>query len=268
MPLLTALYVMPEHNFADVGSYQVPVPWNYFRPNVLLSPLARKVMDVAGIDVFTFSKADAQIKLVSEMPGLSQIHTSLYPMFGGNEVRTYINKHSYGMAYLANQIIYQDPALIKHDENIIKRYFGNVYSRQPKPFLAATHHLYGMLMALPHRYDVILEQKKSSAIIHTMPAGSVQVKNIVGERALFKTNCLRDQCTLVANISAAPGWYAFVNGTPAQIQRANFAFMAVKVPAGISKVWFIYSPSSENICYFLSIFMLIGIFALSFKREK
>lgn len=267
MPILTALYVMPEHNFADVGSYQVPVPWNYFRPNIIMSPRARKVMDVGGIDLFSFSKSDSQFALVSSIPALSPIITPLYPMFGGNEVRTYINERSYGMAYLANQIIYQDPGLIRHDEKVIKRYFGNVYNRHPQPFLAATHHLYDMLMALPHRYDVILEKKRASSF-STLPAGKVKIENIVGERALFNTNCLRTQCTLVANISAAPGWYAFVNGEQTQIQRANFAFMAVNVPKGKSRVWFIYSPYSESICYFLSIFTLISVFVLSFNRKK
>jgi hypothetical protein len=41
-----------------------------------------------------------------------------------------------------------------------------------------------------------------------------------------------------------PGWFATVNGQPAPIQRANYAFRLVEVPAGASIVAFHYSPRS------------------------
>jgi hypothetical protein len=41
-----------------------------------------------------------------------------------------------------------------------------------------------------------------------------------------------------------PGWSAVVNGQPTPIQRANFAFRLVEVPAGPSTVAFRYAPQS------------------------
>lgn len=38
------------------------------------------------------------------------------------------------------------------------------------------------------------------------------------------------------------GWYAAVDGRPAPILRANYAFRAVEVPAGTSRIAFIYRP--------------------------
>jgi hypothetical protein len=40
------------------------------------------------------------------------------------------------------------------------------------------------------------------------------------------------------------GWLATVNGAPAPIERANYAFRAVEVPAGHSRVEFTYAPRS------------------------
>ena len=41
-----------------------------------------------------------------------------------------------------------------------------------------------------------------------------------------------------------PGWFATVNGQPVPIQRANYAFRLVEVPAGRSTIEFHYSPRS------------------------
>ena len=41
-----------------------------------------------------------------------------------------------------------------------------------------------------------------------------------------------------------PGWEATVDGIPTPILRANYAFRAVRVPAGISVVEFRYRPRS------------------------
>ena len=47
---------------------------------------------------------------------------------------------------------------------------------------------------------------------------------------------------LVLNDTWAPGWTATVNGEAAQVLRANYAYRAVFVPAGTSRVVFTYHP--------------------------
>jgi hypothetical protein len=44
-----------------------------------------------------------------------------------------------------------------------------------------------------------------------------------------------------------PGWSARVNGEPARIERANFAFRLVRVPQGRSRVDFVYEPLSVSV---------------------
>ena len=51
---------------------------------------------------------------------------------------------------------------------------------------------------------------------------------------------------LVLNDAYYPGWKAYREGTLAPIYRANLIFRAVEVPAGHSRVSFVYEPDSFN----------------------
>ena len=53
------------------------------------------------------------------------------------------------------------------------------------------------------------------------------------------------------------GWYATVNGTPVPIQRANYVFRLVEVPAGRSRVEFRYAPRSLALGALLSALALL-----------
>ena len=67
----------------------------------------------------------------------------------------------------------------------------------------------------------------------------------------------------------ADGWRATVNGMPSEILRANFVFRAVEVPAGTSRVEFVYAPRSVAIGALVSTLTLLAVLgALALSRPR
>ncbi len=260
MPMLTALYVLPGCEFANMGTYQAAVPWNSFYSKYFIDPLLRKIINISGIDVFTLETSDPGL---DKIPGVTKVPSSLNKVFVlAEELHSYINTESYGMAYLANNILYVNPKEVKQPEKEIKHDFADGGVDIWK-FVRATTELYGKLNQLKEKHDIILEASppvESSHDVMVKPAGSVTINGIVGERAMFTTNCLREDCTFVFNTAKAPGWHVFVNGKSAKVERANFAFMATTVPNGHAIVWFIYQSWASFVSYLLSMFCLISVF--------
>ena len=59
-----------------------------------------------------------------------------------------------------------------------------------------------------------------------------------------------------------PGWRAWVDGTSVEIERANYLFKAVKIPAGRHEVLLRYEPTSFRVGAFLSLMVTFFVFAL------
>jgi uncharacterized membrane protein YfhO len=60
-----------------------------------------------------------------------------------------------------------------------------------------------------------------------------------------------------------PGWSVRVNGRPAAIQVANYAFRAVEVPAGPVELRFSYWPEGLSLGLTLSALSAISLLALA-----
>jgi hypothetical protein len=65
-----------------------------------------------------------------------------------------------------------------------------------------------------------------------------------------------------------PGWRAYVDGKPAPILRANYAFRAVEVPQGNHRVEFRYRPTSFYAGAAISSATLLTALCLTFRRRK
>lgn len=63
-----------------------------------------------------------------------------------------------------------------------------------------------------------------------------------------------------------PGWEAEVDGKPAKILRANFAFRAVALPAGIHRVVFRYRPASFTVGLLITCLALSGCVGFAVVR--
>lgn len=131
--------------------------------------------------------------------------------------------------------------------------------------------LYQKLMRLKNKHDAILEISTPKQRIESgtkdSSVGYVNIGGYVSEKASFTPVCLKASCTLIFNIADAKGWNAYVNGQKAKITRANFAFMAVNVPAGTSHVWFIYEPFLRVMAEFLSLISLIIVLLLIMRTS-
>ncbi|TMA34516.1 MAG: YfhO family protein, partial [Deltaproteobacteria bacterium] len=65
-----------------------------------------------------------------------------------------------------------------------------------------------------------------------------------------------------------PGWQATVDGTPAPIVRANYAFRLVEIPGGASTVEFRYVPQSVRLGAVVSALTLIGVVATLVRTRR
>ena len=266
MPLVTALYLLPKYDFNAVGTYGSPANWNYFRANSFIDPVTRKALDIGGIDVFTVYNDDLGSKII---PGVQLLPNKMNSTFSSfYTYSSFINTQSYGTAYLANHITLENPQDIDASEQAIKHYFAR--HDDAAAFKRITDGLYQKLMTLQEKHDVLLET--TSPLLPGMNetksvTDTVQIKGMVGGRNLFTSHCAEQNCLFVFNLTKSSGWYAYVNRVSTSIERVNLAFMATAVPHGDATIWFIYSPWSWTITYFISLLTLLGVVLASTQRK-
>jgi uncharacterized membrane protein YfhO len=76
---------------------------------------------------------------------------------------------------------------------------------------------------------------------------------------------------LVLSDNYYPGWKAKVDGEPADVERVDYLFRGVRVPAGASTVEFRYEPLSWRIGWIVSLVSLVGLLAaivLGMRRRR
>lgn len=94
--------------------------------------------------------------------------------------------------------------------------------------------------SFPAGATVILEGEGTSRS-GTPGAGSVTLKEYGGTRVVCEVSARLDGHVVLLD-SHYPGWEAYVDGKPAEIRRANYAFRAVPVATGRHLVEFRYRP--------------------------
>lgn len=122
-------------------------------------------------------------------------------------------------------------------------------------------------LAARHSQRLLLEARPGFAPDQQMPAGAT----VHVERFGMNSYELRVNTPVPALLSAsetyADGWTATVNGKPARILRANYAFRAIEVPAGPSAVEFRYWPPGMTAGLVISaIALLIVVVAAIWRR--
>jgi len=253
-PLAHALYLLPQSDFTSLGTYRRENRNWELSPTLLFKPLYRKLFDIAGIDMIVAPRSRATE--FAATPGFTQLEPSSPPSLPAfNDVILVRNEESYGMAYLANRILHVPESEVAPLEHTLWRYLTR--KEAPELFGKARAQFYAQLNELKDRHDIILEAPPPPE--SSTPAGTVTIRNILGEATIMKADCLRDECELVYNLVKLPGWYAYADGKPLQISRANFAFLAVPLLRGTHEVWFIYAPASF-LCF--TLLSLVGLLLL------
>jgi uncharacterized membrane protein YfhO len=121
------------------------------------------------------------------------------------------------------------------------------------------------------RTRVILEQAPPSllATAGSPKAAQVHILRYEPERVTLETDSLADGI-LVLTDTYTPDWRARVDGQPADVYIADYAFRAVRIPAGQHRVEFSYSPASYNIGAAISVtaFVICGLWGAAIIYRK
>ncbi len=92
---------------------------------------------------------------------------------------------------------------------------------------------------------VLVEKTPEGGLGSEGGSGEVRIRTDRGEKVVMRVEATRKGFLFVSD-QLYPGWRARVNGLPAEILRANYAFRAVAVPEGVSTVEFSYRPLSRR----------------------
>lgn len=97
-----------------------------------------------------------------------------------------------------------------------------------------------------------------SAVLTGSPTSSVAIIDRQETSLVLETN-FSETGYLFLSQAFAPGWQASLDGAKTDIIRANYAYMAVKVPAGPHQIVFAFKPLSYIIGKSISIITIIGL---------
>lgn len=147
----------------------------------------------------------------------------------------------------------EDPDLVLAHSGV-----ANVYSyREPPPRWWLAREAIVLLDPEAHfeairllRFDpetqVIVNRAVPSGEDSGADAGSVTLVDESAMRLTLRASCPGARVLVLAD-AWYPGWRVTVNGEPAELLRANYAFRAVALPAGEHEVTFSYRPASWEV---------------------
>ena len=106
------------------------------------------------------------------------------------------------------------------------------------------------------RVDGLAQERSGAA----GQAGEADIVHYGPERVEIQARSQRPGL-LVLSDNYYPGWKAKVDGKPVDVERVDYLFRGVRVPAGASTVEFFYEPLSWRVGWIVSLLALLGIAA-------
>lgn len=215
-------------------------------------------------------------------PLLSRSDSEVAPGFGATDFRNnYYRKkilNILGVKFVTmkNEEISDDPAF----ESVWKEGSWQIYENLhvvPRVFITDDYIvLKNKKDIIPAFYDKNFDEKKT-IILEEDPSlqknnlQKKQIKILKYDQNTISIRTLSDaDAMLFLSDTLYPGWKAAVDGKPAKIYSADYAFRAVKVPKGEHEVSFYYFPQSFKnglILSGLALFSLVVIYFLLFNNK-
>ncbi|MBE2316393.1 YfhO family protein [Solirubrobacter sp. CPCC 204708] len=90
------------------------------------------------------------------------------------------------------------------------------------------------------------------------PAGAARIVALERNRVVVEARADRT-ATLVLTDNWYPGWKARVDGEEVDVERVDYTFRGVALPAGASRVEFVYAPLSWRVGWIVSLLALVGL---------
>jgi hypothetical protein len=114
----------------------------------------------------------------------------------------------------------------------------------------------------------LAESDAASALDTTALSGDARIVHDEPEDITIATNASR-ACYLVMSDTYYPGWEATIDGRDAQIERANYAMRAVRIPPGRREIVMRFRPLSFELgCYGSLAGILVSLVLLAFGRSR
>ena len=98
---------------------------------------------------------------------------------------------------------------------------------------------------------------------------SVNIKKIIGSKAVFDVDCKDQNCWFVYNIAALRGWNAYSGSQKISIHKANLGFIGIQLNQGKHFLWLEYRPFIRDVSLIITLIGWIFItFNLFFIRNN
>ncbi len=115
--------------------------------------------------------------------------------------------------------------------------------------------------------DVAILESNPGLDLSGGTTGSVNITKYEPNKIEIKAS-VKDSSLLVLSDPFYPGWKADVDGKPASIYRADYAFRAVYLPKGTHEVTFTYDPDSFKIGLALALLGVLGVGGTALWKQK
>ena len=205
---------------------------------------AKKLLDIMGADFFITQnylldlpsmdkKYFPELQALGFEPGIINESYKYSPRFSeAYNFKKWDNSTSYGRAYIAKWVKVIDPS-----ENMQNLSYMELPKKWPRSDKLLENFRDNIAKIPDGIWRAALIESSDPAEAEKNPKtfdadNTVEIKRIIGSKAVFNVDCQEESCWFVYNTAALAGWSAYSGSTRLPIQKANLGFIGVKLDRG------------------------------------